>query len=164
MSWRRRCRWVRKWVGGRPQSPAALRPDGVPHLHVPRRTCRRDALSAPPAFPRNPLIPPPLAPIPLPCPLPCPCACPFSPRPPRRPPPTQRLEGELQRSYATKNFTLKNGLLEIEKAYRDYISSSPAVQSLWDEITLLLVGRVVADGEREGGREGGKCNTKHAKC
>ncbi|KAG2486989.1 hypothetical protein HYH03_014361 [Edaphochlamys debaryana] len=51
----------------------------------------------------------------------------------------QRLEGELQRSYATKNFTLKNGLLEIEKAYRDFITASPAVQSLWDEITLLLV-------------------------
>ncbi|KXZ53993.1 hypothetical protein GPECTOR_5g105 [Gonium pectorale] len=51
----------------------------------------------------------------------------------------QRLEVELQRSYATKNFTLKNGLLEIEKAYRDFISASPAVQGLWDEITLLLV-------------------------
>eukprot|EP00198_Chlamydomonas_reinhardtii_P010266 XP_001699603.1 predicted protein [Chlamydomonas reinhardtii] len=42
----------------------------------------------------------------------------------------QRLEGELQRSYATKNFTLKNGLLEIEKAYRDFISSSAPVQNL----------------------------------
>ncbi|GLI62793.1 hypothetical protein VaNZ11_005541 [Volvox africanus] len=51
----------------------------------------------------------------------------------------QRLEGELQRSYATKNFTLKSGLLEIEKAYRDFISGSPAVQCLWDEVTLLLV-------------------------
>ncbi len=51
----------------------------------------------------------------------------------------QRLEAELQRSYATKNYSLKTGLLEIEKAYRDFITSSTAVQSLWDEVTLLLV-------------------------
>lgn len=30
----------------------------------------------------------------------------------------QKLEGELKQSYATKNFTLKSGLLEIEKKYR----------------------------------------------
>ncbi|GFH28581.1 uncharacterized protein HaLaN_27093, partial [Haematococcus lacustris] len=33
----------------------------------------------------------------------------------------QRLEAELKQSYASKNFTLKSGLLEIEKRYRDAI-------------------------------------------
>ena len=53
---------------------------------------------------------------------------------------------------------LAPGLLEIEKAYRDFISSSAPVQSLWDEVTLLLVrwrgggvaGGVGWQGEVEG--------------
>lgn len=34
----------------------------------------------------------------------------------------------------------QGGLLEIEKAYRNFIAASPAVQAMWDEVTLLLVG------------------------
>ena len=36
----------------------------------------------------------------------------------------QRLEAELKQSYATKNFTLRDGLLEIEKRYRAFIYKS----------------------------------------
>lgn len=40
----------------------------------------------------------------------------------------QRLEVELKQSYATKNFTLRDGLLEIEKNYRDFIHQSEDVE------------------------------------
>ena len=46
----------------------------------------------------------------------------------------QRLEGELRQSYATKNFTLRSGLMEIEKVYRDYIESKEEVNELWGKI------------------------------
>ena len=41
---------------------------------------------------------------------------------------SQRLEDELKQSYATKNFTVKSGLLEIEKKYRHFIYSSHDVE------------------------------------
>jgi hypothetical protein len=40
------------------------------------------------------------------------------------------LEAELKQSYATKNFTLRDGLLEIEKNYRDFIHQSKDVEVL----------------------------------
>eukprot|EP00798_Chlamydomonas_sp_ICE-L_P021522 gene21522-28509_t len=51
----------------------------------------------------------------------------------------QKLEGELKQSYATKNYTLKSGLLDIEKRYRDYIYASPDVEELWTEVMMLLI-------------------------
>jgi hypothetical protein len=51
----------------------------------------------------------------------------------------QRLESELKASYATKNFTIKNGMLEIEKQYRITIESSLESQQLWHDIMNLLV-------------------------
>lgn len=50
----------------------------------------------------------------------------------------QRLEVELKQSYATKNFTLKNGLLDIEKRYRDLIVTDTGVQELWGDVMVLL--------------------------
>ncbi|MEW5316426.1 MAG: hypothetical protein WDW38_007801 [Sanguina aurantia] len=50
-----------------------------------------------------------------------------------------KLEAELKQSYSTKNFTVKSGLLDIEKAYRDFIDSHKDVQALWGEIMLLTV-------------------------
>ncbi|GAX82274.1 hypothetical protein CEUSTIGMA_g9703.t1 [Chlamydomonas eustigma] len=50
----------------------------------------------------------------------------------------QKLEAELKQSYATKNFTLRDGLLEIEKNYRDFIHQSEDVEELWGEIMHLL--------------------------
>ena len=41
---------------------------------------------------------------------------------------SQRLEVELKQSYATKNFSLRDGLLEIEKNYRDFIHQSEDVE------------------------------------
>lgn len=35
---------------------------------------------------------------------------------------------ELKQSYATKNFSLRDGLLEIEKNYRDFIHQSEDVE------------------------------------
>lgn len=40
----------------------------------------------------------------------------------------QRLELELKQSYATKNFTLKSGLMEIEKSYHDFIHAREDVE------------------------------------
>jgi hypothetical protein len=40
----------------------------------------------------------------------------------------QRLEAELRQSYQTKNYTLKNGLLEIEKEYHDFIHARADVE------------------------------------
>ncbi|KAL6764159.1 hypothetical protein V8C86DRAFT_1677915 [Haematococcus lacustris] len=50
----------------------------------------------------------------------------------------QRLEAELKQSYASKNFTLKSGLLEIEKRYRDAIYGREELEELWGEVTLLI--------------------------
>eukprot|EP00955_Chlamydomonas_euryale_P044610 352927-Chlamydomonas_euryale.AAC.6 len=64
------------------------------------------------------------------------------PNPHRRPKCRQRLEAELKQSYATKNFTLKSGLLEMEKAHRARFQGSAAgadVEDLWSDINSLLV-------------------------
>ncbi|KAG1670445.1 hypothetical protein FOA52_010181 [Chlamydomonas sp. UWO 241] len=60
-----------------------------------------------------------------------------------------RLEAELRQSYQTKNYTLKNGLLEIEKEYHDFIHARADVEELWGEVNLLLLE------EREGYAPGG---------
>ncbi len=40
----------------------------------------------------------------------------------------QKLESELKQSYATKNYTLKSGLLDIEKRFRGFIYASQDVE------------------------------------
>ena len=40
----------------------------------------------------------------------------------------QKLEAELKQSYATKNYTLKSGLLDIEKRFRSFIYASQDVE------------------------------------
>jgi hypothetical protein len=54
--------------------------------------------------------------------------------------PSQFLEAELKQSYATKNFTVKSGLLELEKLYRSRIDEQPDMAALWADVTVLLVG------------------------
>ena len=51
----------------------------------------------------------------------------------------QVLQAELKQSYATKNFALKSGMLELEKKYRDLVYGCEAVQDLWAEVTWLMV-------------------------
>ncbi|KAF5836285.1 hypothetical protein DUNSADRAFT_6162 [Dunaliella salina] len=50
-----------------------------------------------------------------------------------------RLEVELRQSYSTKNFTLKSGLLDIEKRHREFIYDNPDIEDLWTEVLGLLV-------------------------
>ncbi len=40
----------------------------------------------------------------------------------------QKLELDLKQSYATKNFTLKQGLLDLEKKYRAHIYGHPDME------------------------------------
>lgn len=61
----------------------------------------------------------------------------------------QRLEDELKQSYATKNFTVKSGLLEIEKKYRHFIYSS-------HDVEVGCVGERVL-GADKGGVPGKEC-------
>lgn len=63
----------------------------------------------------------------------------------------QFLEVELKQSYATKNFTLKNALLELEKQYRQYIAQDPAMAALWADVTVLLVSGTASE-QRGNGR------------
>eukprot|EP00878_Enallax_costatus_P033253 GHUV01036659.1.p1 GENE.GHUV01036659.1~~GHUV01036659.1.p1 ORF type:complete len:418 (+),score=202.88 GHUV01036659.1:253-1506(+) len=48
------------------------------------------------------------------------------------------LEHELKQSYTTKNFTLKSGLLELEKQYRAHMNVDPAMAAFWADVTVLL--------------------------
>lgn len=58
----------------------------------------------------------------------------------RLPPATpQKLETDLKSSYSAKNFTLKYGLLQIEKRWRSFILETQDVAQLWGEVTALLV-------------------------
>lgn len=56
----------------------------------------------------------------------------------------QFLEQELKQSYTTKNFTLKSGLLELEKQYRAHMNVDPAMAAFWADVTVLLVRRSTA--------------------
>lgn len=56
----------------------------------------------------------------------------------------QFLEHELKQSYTTKNFTLKSGLLELEKQYRAHMNVDPAMAAFWADVTVLLVSRFSA--------------------
>jgi hypothetical protein len=50
----------------------------------------------------------------------------------------QRLEVELRQSYSTKNFTLKSGLLDIEKRHRDFIYENPAIEVLFANVLIVM--------------------------
>jgi hypothetical protein len=51
----------------------------------------------------------------------------------------QFLSEELKQSYTTKNFTLKSGLLDLEKQYRAHMNVDPAMAAFWADVTVLLV-------------------------
>jgi hypothetical protein len=53
----------------------------------------------------------------------------------------QFLSEELKQSYTTKNFTLKSGLLDLEKQYRAHMNVDPAMAAFWADVTVLLVSR-----------------------
>jgi hypothetical protein len=53
--------------------------------------------------------------------------------------PLQFLSEELKQSYTTKNFTLKSGLLDLEKQYRAHMNVDPAMAAFWADVTVLLV-------------------------
>jgi hypothetical protein len=57
----------------------------------------------------------------------------------------QFLEHELKQSYTTKNFTLKSGLLELEKTYR-WGSSSSSSRGSKDSLVTALVHKRVSEG------------------
>ncbi|KAF6255821.1 hypothetical protein COO60DRAFT_1627408 [Scenedesmus sp. NREL 46B-D3] len=77
----------------------------------------------------------------------------------------QFLSEELKQSYTTKNFTLKTGLLDLEKQYRAHMNIDPAMAAFWadgaaagasGEVVVrqgagFRVIRAVAPGEAAGG-------------
>jgi hypothetical protein len=65
------------------------------------------------------------------------------------------LEAELKASYATKNFTIKNALLELEKRHRAAIDADGAMQALWADVAELLVS--TSASLWAGGGRGGPC-------
>eukprot|EP00775_Hariotina_reticulata_P002473 gene2473-2776_t len=48
------------------------------------------------------------------------------------------LEHELKQSYTTKNFTVKSGLLDLQKQYRPHISVDPVMAAFWADVSVLL--------------------------
>jgi hypothetical protein len=52
------------------------------------------------------------------------------------------LEHELKQSYTTKNFTVKSGLLDLEKQYRPHIRVDPVMAAFWADVSVLLVSGV----------------------